>query len=166
MRPINETTLMEANLRGVQRQSQFAIAVSARYDRRIARVVVTLSSSLQIAFTPRSTQGLECALPTELMDIEVTPSGLGVHFPKIDADVYLPALLEGCLGTRSWMSSLGGERTMSKFTSVAKAAAARENGKLGGRPRRGRVAGTRNPPAQADRVVAAKKSNTKASKKA
>lgn len=138
MKSINESELMAANLRGLQRQSQFPIAVAARYDRRIARIVVTLSSSLQIAFTSRSAQGLERALPTELMDVEVTPSGLGLHFPKLDADIYLPALLEGHLGTKNWIAAQAGHAVV-KTTSRAKAEAARENGKLGGRPRKNRV---------------------------
>lgn len=135
MKTISEATLMAANLRGLQVQTQFPIAVAARYDRRIARVVVTLSSGLLIAFTSRSAQGLERALPSELTDVEVTPSGLGLHFPRLDADVYLPALLEGYLGTKYWMANRNG-RSTTKVTSEAKALAARENGKLGGRPRR------------------------------
>jgi hypothetical protein len=35
-----------------------------------------------------------------LEPIEITPSGLGRHFPKLDADLCLPTLLEGVFGTR------------------------------------------------------------------
>jgi hypothetical protein len=40
-----------------------------------------------------------------LSKIEISPSGLGLHFPAIDADLYLPALLDGFLGSRRWMAS-------------------------------------------------------------
>lgn len=80
-------------------------------------------------------QGLEHSKPDDLAEIEISPSGLGIHFPRLDADLYLPALLEGFLGSRQWMAAemgkLGG-----KTTTDAKAAAARENGRLGGRPRK------------------------------
>ncbi len=73
--------------------------------------------------------------PPQLNDIEISPSGLGIYFPKLDADLYLPALLEGFLGSRKWMASrLGAVGGKSK--SPAKAAAAKQNGRSGGRPRK------------------------------
>jgi hypothetical protein len=67
--------------------------------------------------------------------IEISPSGFGIHFPKLDADLYLPALLEGLLGSRAWMAARLGARG-GKATSPAKISAARANGRLGGRPRK------------------------------
>jgi hypothetical protein len=114
-------------------------AVAARYDRRIGRVVITLSTNLEVAFAPRDAQGLEHASPAQLEVIEISPSGFGIHFPKLDADLYLPALLEGFLGSRKWIASrLGAEGGKSK--SPAKAAAAKRNGRAGGRPRKREVA--------------------------
>jgi hypothetical protein len=78
---------------------------------------------------------LEHAKIDDLGEIEISPSGLGIHFPKLDADLYLPALLEGFLGSRRWMATEMGKRG-GRVTSDAKATAARENGKLGGRPRK------------------------------
>jgi hypothetical protein len=37
--------------------------------------------------------------------MEISPSGLGIHFPRLDADLYLPTILEGFLGSRKWMAS-------------------------------------------------------------
>lgn len=56
-----------------------------------------------------------------------------MHFPHLDADIYLPALLDGFLGSRRWMAAQIG-KTGGLATSEAKVAAARRNGKLGGRP--------------------------------
>jgi hypothetical protein len=71
--------------------------------------------------------------------IEISPSGYGIHFPKVDADLYLPALLMGFLGSRNWMAArlgaLGG-----KSRSSAKVAAAKRNGRRGGRPKKGGTA--------------------------
>jgi hypothetical protein len=41
----------------------------------------------------------------QLTRIEISPSGLGLYFPAIDADIYLPSLLEGFLGSRGWMAA-------------------------------------------------------------
>ncbi|HZD48031.1 MAG TPA: DUF2442 domain-containing protein [Silvibacterium sp.] len=109
-------------------------AISARYDRRIGRVVIQLNSNLEIAFSPHDAEGLADATPAELNPVEVSPSGFGIYFPKLDVDLYLPALMEGILGSKRWMASrLGAEGGRSK--SAAKAHASRINGRLGGRPR-------------------------------
>lgn len=114
-------------------------AVAARYDRRTGRIVVTLDTGLELRIPPQIVQGLESARPANLAAIEISPTGLGLHFPKLDADVYIPGLLQGIFGSSGWMSKLMGQRG-GKSTSAAKQAASRANGKLGGRPpRRARV---------------------------
>ena len=128
-----------ANERAASRLTKTPTALAARYDRRIGRVVIDLSSGLSIAFKPNDAQGLERAKPEQLNGIEISPSGLGLHFPAIDADLYLPSILEGFLGSRSWMAAQLG-RSGGRVTSPSKAAAVRANGKLGGRPKKFRVA--------------------------
>ncbi|MCM2505284.1 DUF2442 domain-containing protein [Aureimonas altamirensis] len=109
-------------------------AVSARYDRRSGRVAVNLNTGVQIAFPSRMVEGLADASPDDLADIEVSPAGLGLHWPKLDADVYVPALLQGVFGSKRWMAAqLGAAGGQAR--SRAKTAAARENGRKGGRPR-------------------------------
>jgi Protein of unknown function (DUF2442) len=120
---------MQARLRGRPR------ATSASYDRRGARILVSLSNGLEFAVPVSLAQGLNNASPSDLSVIEITPTGLGLHWPKLDADLYLPALLQGIFGTRSWMARVMG-KAGGKSTSSAKRAAARANGKLGGRPRK------------------------------
>jgi len=132
---ISDSVFETANLRGRAKKASFPAATAVRYDRRIARVVISLASGLQIAFSPRDVQGLENAHPADLANAEISPSGLGVHFPKLDADIYIPALLEGFLGSKRWMASQMG-KVGGQASTDAKAAAARENGKLGGRPRK------------------------------
>lgn len=124
-----------ANRRGAAKKAAFLVAVAVRYDKRIARVIVELSSGLELAFRPATVQGLEAAKPADLTDVEISPSGLGIHFPRLDADIYLPALLEGFLGSKKWMATALG-RQGGKALSNAKTVAARQNGKLGGRPKK------------------------------
>ena len=87
-----------------------------------------------IGLPAAQTQGLETASTKDLSAIRISPSGYGIHFPKLDADLYLPALMEGIFGTKAWMAERG--RKGGQAATKAKKAAARANGKLGGRPRK------------------------------
>ena len=123
-----------ANRRAAGLRSTMPVATAARYDRRLGRVVIRLNSGLDVAFSPRDAQGFEKATAAQFRDIEISPSGFGINFPQLDADIDLPALLQGFLGSRAWMAArlgaIGG-----KSRSAAKLSAARRNGKLGGRPK-------------------------------
>ena len=135
MDALTDAEFEAANQRGVARRATFPSVVAVRYDRRIARIVISLSSGLDVSFAPRDAQGLEHARPADLVDPQISPTGLGVHFPKLDADLYIPGLLEGFLGTRQWIAARMGQ-SGGKANSEAKALAARANGHLGGRPRK------------------------------
>jgi hypothetical protein len=130
---ISDATIQQAELRMRKRLASAPHAVAARYDRRGSRIVVTLSNGLEMAFPPHLAEGLADAKPGDLAVIEITPAGLGLHWPKLDADLYLPALLQGVFGSPRWMAGLLGKRGGLARTD-AKVAAARENGRKGGRP--------------------------------
>ena len=132
---VSRDAFQHANERGRRLRRRTPPAVGARYDRRSGRVIVSLSSGVDISFPPDKAEGLENAAPSQLAHIEVTPSGLGIHFPKLDADLYLPALLEGVMGSRKWMAAKLGAQG-GKSTSLTKRRASRANGRLGGRPRK------------------------------
>jgi hypothetical protein len=136
---INPAEFAQANRLGREMQSNAPRAVSARYDRRLDRIVIHLSTGIDLAFPPHIAQGLENATPAQLAEIEISPSGFGIHFPRLDADLYLPALLEGFLGSRQWMASRLGAKG-GQSTSPAKTAAAKRNGRNGGRPRKANTA--------------------------
>ena len=108
---------------------------SARYNRRGGRVTVQLSTGVEVRFPVTLAEGLAGASPEDLAEIEISPTGLGLHWPRLDADLYVPALLQGIFGSRSWMASHMGA-VGGKSRSSAKTTAARENGRKGGRPRR------------------------------
>ncbi len=110
-------------------------AVSARYDRRRSRVVVVLDTGVELAFPTRLAEGLAGASPEDLAAIEISPAGLGLHWPRLDADLYVPALLQGVFGSKAWMArQLGAQGGRARTN--AKVAASRENGRKGGRPRK------------------------------
>jgi hypothetical protein len=117
-------------------------AKSARYDRKSGRIVVELKNGCVFAFPARLAQGLENATDDQLDEVEVLGRGYGLHWEGLNEDHAVPALLAGIFGTRRYMASLAG-----RATSPAKAAAARMNGKKGGRPRN--TAATPQPAAKA-----------------
>ena len=106
--PISDDAVAEAEerMRGILAAGPHAI--SARYDRRISRIVVGLSNGLELALLPSLLEGLAGAKLVDLAEIEITPSGLGLHWPRLDADFYVPALLEGVFGSPRWMDGLRG----------------------------------------------------------
>jgi hypothetical protein len=132
---VNTEAFEMANRRAQERLTSVPTALAARYDHRTRRIVIRLSSKLEVAFSPRDAQGLERATPSQLDKIEITPSGFGLHFPELDADIYLPALLEGFLGSKRWMAKRLGAAG-GKSRTAAKTSASRQNGRLGGRPRK------------------------------
>jgi hypothetical protein len=132
---IDDEIVETANRRGAKTKAAFPAVVAARYDRRIGRIVISLANGLDLAFAPHLAEGFAHARPADLDVVEISPSGLGVHFPKLDADIYLPGLLEGLLGSKRWMAAENG-RAGGKAATPAKRLASRENGKLGGRPKK------------------------------
>lgn len=106
-------------------------AKSARYDRKLGRVVVALSNGCTFAFPPHLAQGLEDANDEQLAELEILGAGYGLHWEALDVDLSIPGLLAGLFGTKAYMARRAGQTK-----SPAKSAAARTNGLKGGRPKR------------------------------
>ena len=131
----SDEVIQQAKKRMRERMASTPRAIAARYDRRVSRVVVSLSNGLELAFAPNLAEGLSNAKPIDLADIEISPTGHGLHWPHLDADLYLPALLEGLFGSPRWMAALLGKNG-GLAQSAAKAAAARGASRGGGRRRK------------------------------
>ena len=131
---ISEQDFQTAVLRGEETRRN-GYAVSAEYDAHQNRLVVGLSNGVVIMVPVHLLEELAEAGADDLAEIEISPAGLGLHWPRLDADVYVPALMQGVFGTRRWMAALLGAAG-GKASTKAKAAAARENGRKGGRPRK------------------------------
>ena len=131
---ITNAVVKRAESRMVREQRR-GRAIQAAYNAKAKRIVVDLNTGLSISFHAGEAEGLAGASARDLADIQITPSGLGLHWPKLDADLYLPALLDGLLGSKKWLAAKLGAAG-GRARSQAKAASARENGKRGGRPRK------------------------------
>lgn len=110
-----------------------ARAVAAHFDAATGDVCVHLSRGSRLLVPHELIEGLAGATPEALADIEVMPAGTGISWPQLDVDVSVPGLAMEVFGSRTWMRELA--RRAGSATSAAKAAAARANGKKGGRPR-------------------------------
>ena len=110
-------------------------AVAAHFDQATGRVLLDLANGCAYTFPATLVQDLQNASADDLSGVEVDGLGFNLHWPALDVDLYVPALVAGIFGTREWMR---GElaRTAGQARSPAKAAAARSNGAKGGRPRK------------------------------
>ena len=81
--------------RAVGRQSlQTPRAIAARYLPECDRIQIELASGWS-AQVPRSFSArLAMASPQDCEQIEIVDAGLGLHWPAIDEDWYVPAIIE------------------------------------------------------------------------
>jgi len=110
-------------------------ARTARYDPVSGRIELELVNGCTYGFPANLVQDLQGATARDLSVVEVDGLGFNLHWPSLDADLYVPALVSGIFGTRKWMAQELA-RIAGRTTSTAKAAAARANGAKGGRPRK------------------------------
>ncbi|HWK89250.1 MAG TPA: DUF2442 domain-containing protein [Longimicrobium sp.] len=118
------------------------------FDADRATVFVKLTSGCWFGFPCRALPELDGATPEELAAVETQPFGRdALRWDALDVDVSLPGLIFDQLNVGRWAAKWAGSRT-----SEAKSAAARENGKKGGRPRK--AAGPDKPARAAKRGAA------------
>lgn len=91
--------------RNMQTLRQHGHAIEAHYDRQCGRVVVKLNTGVHLAFPADLVESLRDASADDLGRIEISPAGLGLHWPALDVDAYLPALLTGVFGSNHWMAN-------------------------------------------------------------
>jgi hypothetical protein len=109
-------------------------AVSAEYRDKVDIISVKLASGVELLIPRFLLQGLEDADKAKLKKVAIVGGGSGLHWESLDVDHHVPSLIEGVFGSRRWMSEIG--KRGGAVRSKAKAAAARKNGRKGGRPRK------------------------------
>jgi hypothetical protein len=122
-----------ANARGAAAIANGPVARAVRYDSRRGLIVITLEGGCEFSFPTVLAEGLADAPRLKLAKIKISSNGLGLYWPLLDADLYLPALIEGAFGSHRWMQQIG--KLGGSSRSAAKAKASRVNGKRGGRPK-------------------------------
>ena len=135
MASVTEAELKRAEAVGEAMLQSEPRASAAVYERATGRVVIDLANGCSYAFPAALVQDLQGASDDDLASVLVDGLGFNLHFPALDADLYVPALVSGLFGTKSWMARELA-RIAGRKTSPAKAVAARANGAKGGRPRK------------------------------
>jgi hypothetical protein len=103
----------------------------AHYDQATARVLVEFSNGCLFGFPVWMVPGTSRATPQELKQIQLEPFGEAVIWEDLNADANVLGML-----MRAFHLKTQAAKYMGSITSPAKAEAARENGKKGGRPRK------------------------------
>lgn len=93
---ISETEFAAAQALGDAAQA--ARAVSARLAPEGDVIVIELNTGAALRVPVASCAQLRNAPREALKRVEITPSGLGLHWPALDADLYVPGLIEDALG--------------------------------------------------------------------
>ena len=135
MTELSDAELAAAERRGKKLLETEPQAQAARYDRQTGRVTVELTNGCSYLFPARLVEDLSHAADDDLEELNVDGAGFNLHWPRLDADLYVPALIAGIFGTKKWTQSALA-RAAGSATSPAKAAAAWANGAKGGRPRK------------------------------
>ncbi len=129
-----DSQLVAATAAGKARLVRGDVATAVVYESRLKRLHVELASGVAVSVPVSKVQGLAGAAPALIKLVKLAGKGSSLHWAQLDLDVSVPDLVAGCFGTKAWMATLA--RQGGRATSKAKAEAARNNGKKGGRPRK------------------------------
>jgi hypothetical protein len=132
-----------ARMRERRARATEARAVSARYDSRAKSLAIELANGSSLRLPIKLIAWLRNVPANKLAEVEVDPSGEGLHWESLDVDLSVPGLLQEIFGTASWMRQLASHGGRSR--SPAKVRAAKSNGAKGGRPRASSKGRRRNP---------------------
>ena len=125
--------LVRASRAGRQAAKTQPRAARATYRARDAALRIELTNGAVITLPVKLVPDLKRATPRDVRSVEVLGRGGGLHWESLDLDLSVPALVSSVFGGPEWMAELG--RVGGRRSSAAKAAAARRNGRKGGRPR-------------------------------
>ncbi|CAN5518496.1 DUF2442 domain-containing protein [soil metagenome] len=109
-------------------------AIHVDYRPGLDLLILKMSDGHRLCLPREDLEGLQNASKQDVAQVEILGGGTGLHWPSLDVDLYVPALLHHIYGTRRWMAQLGRRGGTAK--SIPKAAAAKANGLKGGRPKR------------------------------
>jgi hypothetical protein len=121
-----------ARTRGQARVEDPSAVIDARWDRVSDAVQLVFCGGGSMTIPRRFIPGIEGRPASALESVSVSPAGDALLWTSLDADVYVPGLVERALGNKLFAAAAG--RRGGRRRSKAKAAAARLNGARGRGP--------------------------------
>lgn len=160
-KPVTDEELEAARQRGLESSITHVHATAVSFDAVRGELTLTLRGGLKLLVPTILLQGVAGAAPELIANATLIGRGSALHWEELDADFSIQDIAAGSFGTRQWMAHLNeaglldaasrerqqlitqrdgaavamGRRGGAARTQ-AKAMAARENGKKGGRPRK------------------------------
>jgi len=80
--------------------------LDVHYDHDAGLLRMALSTGQMVSLPVGDMQGLSDAHERDIADVRISPSGLGIRFPRLDADFSVQALRDGVYGSPKWMKRL------------------------------------------------------------
>jgi hypothetical protein len=129
---------LRANFARASRAGRRAAKTEPRADSVVYRpkehaLQIALTNGAGITLPVKLIPDLRQATPQDIRAVEILGRGVGLHWESLNLDLSVPGLLSSVFPGPEWLAELG--RVGGKKSSPAKAAAARRNGRKGGRPR-------------------------------
>ena len=110
-------------------------AADVEYRAREHALRIELTNGAAVTLPVKLIPSLKRAAARDVRAVEILGRGGGLHWEGLDLDLSVPGLLSSVFAGPEWLAELG--RIGGRKSSPAKAAAARRNGRKGGRPRGG-----------------------------
>lgn len=108
-------------------------AAHVQYRARARALRIELTNGAAVTLPVKLIPSLRRVAARDVRAVEIVGRGGGLHWENQDLDLSVPGLLSSVLAGPEWLAELG--RLGGRRSSAAKAAAARRNGRKGGRPR-------------------------------
>lgn len=105
---------------------------AVKYDKRTGRLTMTLQGDVQVSLPARSLKGLADATDKQLAAPVIRERGSSLHFDELDQQYDTGVMLAHALKLRTIHDVTA---AAGRVKSERKAAAVRENGRKGGRPK-------------------------------
>lgn len=108
-------------------------AAHVEYRAREHALRIELTNGATVTLPVKLVPSLKKAATRDVRAVEILGRGGGLHWDGLDLDLSVPGLLSFVFAGPEWLAELG--RIGGRRSSAAKTAAARRNGRKGGRPR-------------------------------
>ena len=132
---LTEAEIRAAESKGREMLATEPRALAAYFDGNDRRVVIELLNGCVYIVPAALIQDLQGASDEALADIVVDSLGFNLHWPALDVDLDVPALVSGIFGTREWMTRELARRA-GQGGPPRKSAEAGVNGARSARPRK------------------------------